>query len=120
MHVGARYYDPLVGRFLQADSWLGEITRPQSLNRYHYCEGDPVNHVDPTGHDKMPPWGTAAVGAGGLVIGYMIYKAWQLWELYQIQKQAMRKRQQTTGQGTAGVSPLGHKKLDELGLGDLK
>jgi len=54
MHVGARYYDPLVGRFLQADTWLGEITRPQSLNRYGYVENDPVNAVDPTGH--LPWW----------------------------------------------------------------
>jgi len=52
MHVGARYYDPLVGRFISADTWLGEIGRPQSLNRYGYVEDDPVNAVDPDGHDR--------------------------------------------------------------------
>ncbi len=34
MHVGARYYDALVGRFISADTYLGEIGNPQSLNRY--------------------------------------------------------------------------------------
>ncbi len=54
MHVGARYYDPLVGRFISADSYLGEMGNPQSLNRYVYCEGDPVNGVDPSG--RRPVW----------------------------------------------------------------
>ncbi|MCS6861583.1 MAG: RHS repeat-associated core domain-containing protein [Abditibacteriales bacterium] len=74
MHVGARYYDPLVGRFISADTYLGEIIRPQSLNRYNYCEGDPVNYVDPTGHQRKPKewwdwfWGSAG-GAAGTIIG---------------------------------------------------
>ena len=49
LHVGARYYDPLVGRFISADNYLGEIMNPQSLNRYAYCENDPVNYVDLAG-----------------------------------------------------------------------
>jgi uncharacterized protein RhaS with RHS repeats len=52
MHVGARYYDALVGRFISADTYLGDIGNPQSLNRYVYVENDPVNHVDPTGFSK--------------------------------------------------------------------
>jgi RHS repeat-associated protein len=58
MHVGARYYDPLVGRFISADTYLGEIENPQSLNLYNYCEADPVNHADPTGHSPDGPGGT--------------------------------------------------------------
>ncbi|MCS6861912.1 MAG: RHS repeat-associated core domain-containing protein, partial [Abditibacteriales bacterium] len=50
MHVGVRYYDPLVGRFISADTYLGVVENPQSLNRYNYCGGEPVNQVDPTGH----------------------------------------------------------------------
>ena len=42
--VGARYYDPLFGRFITRDTELGQ--RP-----YTYCDGDPVNCVDPTGHE---------------------------------------------------------------------
>jgi RHS repeat-associated protein len=52
MHVGARYYDALVGRFISADTYLGEVGNPQSLNLYIYVENDPVNYVDPTGHAK--------------------------------------------------------------------
>jgi RHS repeat-associated protein len=55
MHVGARYYDALVGRFISADTYLGEIGNPQSLNRYGYVENDPVNAVDPDGHAKQKP-----------------------------------------------------------------
>ena len=39
----ARYYDPVLGRFLQADSVL------DGLNRYAYCGNNPVVYTDPTG-----------------------------------------------------------------------
>jgi RHS repeat-associated protein len=42
-HVGARSYDPQVGRFISRDTDL-------SQNPYLYCDGDPVNCVDPSGH----------------------------------------------------------------------
>jgi len=48
-YVGARYYDPAVGRWTSADKWLGDLYRPLSLNRYLYCEDEPVNRVDPSG-----------------------------------------------------------------------
>jgi RHS repeat-associated protein len=44
MHVGARYYDAQVGRFITRDTY-------RSQKPYLYCEHDPVNAVDPTGHD---------------------------------------------------------------------
>jgi RHS repeat-associated protein len=49
LHVGLRYYDPAVGRFITADLVIGDIFRPQSLNRYVYVENNPVNFVDPSG-----------------------------------------------------------------------
>lgn len=49
LHVGLRYHDPEVGRFITADPILGDITRPQSLNRYVYVENNAVNLVDPLG-----------------------------------------------------------------------
>jgi hypothetical protein len=42
LHVGARYYDPTTGRFTTRDSLLTE-------HPYVYCDGDPVNAVDPSG-----------------------------------------------------------------------
>ncbi|MEM2593262.1 MAG: RHS repeat-associated core domain-containing protein, partial [Thermofilaceae archaeon] len=49
VQVGVRWYDPVVGRFLQKDPWLGSIYEPLTLNAYTYCLNDPVNAVDPSG-----------------------------------------------------------------------
>lgn len=45
---GARWYDPVTGRFTQQDS-LNAPLDPANANRYAYAGGDPVNNVDPTG-----------------------------------------------------------------------
>jgi RHS repeat-associated protein len=44
----ARFYDPLLGRFLSADT----VTPggPEGLNRYSYVNNSPVNFNDPSGH----------------------------------------------------------------------
>jgi len=46
----ARYYDPLLGRFLQADTIIPSPGNPQSLNRYAYVYNNPLRYTDPTGH----------------------------------------------------------------------
>ena len=49
---GARYYDPLAGQFISADTLLpGNGMDPWGLSRYAYVEGNPLIRVDPTGHD---------------------------------------------------------------------
>ncbi|GBC93655.1 tRNA3(Ser)-specific nuclease WapA [bacterium HR15] len=52
--VGVRWYDPVVGRFLQQDPWLGSVYAPLTLNGYAYCVNDPVNAVDPSGMRSNP------------------------------------------------------------------
>jgi RHS repeat-associated protein len=47
----ARYYDPLIGRFVSADSVVPGAGNPQALNRYGYELNNPVKYTDPTGHD---------------------------------------------------------------------
>jgi len=47
--VGARYYAPNLRQFMSMDGVIGSLTEPNSLNRYVYCMGDPVNFVDPSG-----------------------------------------------------------------------
>lgn len=47
-YLGARYYAPVIGRFLQPDD-LGNPFDPQTLNRYTYARNNPVNFLDPTG-----------------------------------------------------------------------
>ncbi len=46
----ARYYNPVLGRFISPDSLVPEPGNPQSLNRYSYVANNPLNLIDPTGH----------------------------------------------------------------------
>ncbi len=49
-YLNARYYDPLLGRFIQPDWW--EVTeKGVGTNRYAYSFNDPVNKSDPSGHE---------------------------------------------------------------------
>jgi RHS repeat-associated protein len=47
-HLGARDYDPSLGRFLSVDPQL-DSTDPQAIGGYSYAENSPVSHSDPTG-----------------------------------------------------------------------
>lgn len=49
-YLNARMYDPTTARFLQEDSVRGTLEDPLSLNLYTYCQNDPVNYWDPSGH----------------------------------------------------------------------
>ena len=49
----ARFYDPENGRFVSQDSYRGEQTEPGTWHLYAYCANDPVNFVDPSGHDAI-------------------------------------------------------------------
>jgi RHS repeat-associated protein len=53
VNMNARTYDPELGHFISADSLVPDLLRPQSLNRYVFTEGDPVNFRDDSGHMKM-------------------------------------------------------------------
>jgi len=46
----ARFYSPRLGRFIQPDSIVPELTNSQAWNRYTYALNNPVKYVDPTGH----------------------------------------------------------------------
>ncbi|TWT36616.1 tRNA(Glu)-specific nuclease WapA precursor [Posidoniimonas corsicana] len=48
-YLRARYYDPSVGRFNRLDPYAGNAQDPQTLHKYLYAHGDPVNLLDPTG-----------------------------------------------------------------------
>ncbi|TGL64638.1 RHS repeat-associated core domain-containing protein [Leptospira sarikeiensis] len=48
----ARYYDPVVGRFLQADSVM-DSSRPMGMDLYMYTEGNPVRYTDPSGNSIL-------------------------------------------------------------------
>lgn len=46
--LGARLYDPVVGRFLSADPLL-DLNDPQQTNGYTYAHNNPVTYDDPSG-----------------------------------------------------------------------
>ena len=48
-YMRARYYNPEILRFTNQDILFGNIEEPQSLNRYAYVNGQPINYVDPFG-----------------------------------------------------------------------
>lgn len=49
--LAERLYDPAMRQFLSQDSWspFGN----GGLNAYHYCQGDPINLHDPSGHATL-------------------------------------------------------------------
>ena len=49
-YMSARHYDANTGRFLQQDTFKGDIYSPWSQNLYTYTSNNPVNYKDPTGH----------------------------------------------------------------------
>ncbi|MFN8455220.1 MAG: RHS repeat-associated core domain-containing protein [Anaerolineae bacterium] len=46
----ARYYSPVLGRFISPDTVIPDPSSPQSFNRYAYVLGNPLRFVDPSGH----------------------------------------------------------------------
>jgi hypothetical protein len=59
--MGARYYDPALGRFISPDSVVPDKGNPQGLDRYSYSANNPITFTDKTGHC----WGVAS-GIRGL------------------------------------------------------
>jgi RHS repeat-associated protein len=49
-YMKARFYEPVLGRFLSPDSLIDQGVL--GYNRYAYVSNNPMNFVDPTGHDK--------------------------------------------------------------------
>ncbi|MBI2549136.1 RHS repeat-associated core domain-containing protein [Candidatus Woesearchaeota archaeon] len=48
-YYGQRYYLPSAGRFISVDVWEGQLTNPQTLNKYVYALNNPISFVDEQG-----------------------------------------------------------------------
>jgi RHS repeat-associated protein len=53
INMNARLYDPIIGRFVSADSIIPDLGTPLDYNRYSYVRGNPVVSRDPTGHEPI-------------------------------------------------------------------
>ena len=71
-YYGARYYDPELGRFTQADTIVQNPANPQTLNRYSYCNNNPINYVDPSGHGWFSKIWSSIVGAVSTIVSILI------------------------------------------------
>jgi len=53
VYMGARYYDPFVGRFLSVDSADFDESNSISFNRYAYANNNPYKYIDPDGRSAI-------------------------------------------------------------------
>ena len=57
-YYNARYYDPVLGRFIQPDPVVFSDPRnPQTLNGYTYALNNPLKYIDPSGNSIEGPDG---------------------------------------------------------------
>ena len=81
--MNGRIYDPILGRFLQADPLIQDLGNPQSLNRYTYVFNNPLAYTDPSGYGVLGKYGaqilnfaTAWLSSGLYDAGYTNAALW--------------------------------------------
>jgi RHS repeat-associated protein len=106
VHMGGRIYDPILGRFLQADPMVQAPENIQNLNRYSYVVNNPLNKTDPSGYifATLAIWAfntfaTQAFLAG--TIGTIMQAAVTAYTYYGYAKLAIGVVQAVNGGGTA-------------------
>ena len=52
-YMRERYYNVSIKRFINQDVVIGHLDATSSLNRYAYCEGNPVSFLDPFGLNRI-------------------------------------------------------------------
>jgi len=64
IHMNARLYDPILGRFLAPDALVSEPDMSNSYNRYIYANNNPMMFVDINGEERHYP-GESNSGSSG-------------------------------------------------------
>lgn len=63
VYMGARYYDPVAGRFMGVDPVGWQEDNLHSFNRYAYANNNPYRYVDPDGQMPAIAWAVFEVVA---------------------------------------------------------
>ena len=63
-YMRARYYSPLLMRFINSDPVDGSINDSRTLNKYAYANGNPISKIDPEGKFA---WVAAGAIVGGVI-----------------------------------------------------
>ena len=88
-YVGSRYYDPEIGRFINADDTDIFFEDQDSIlehNLFAYCFNNPVNMHDPDGYAAANIIGGIVGGVAGAALGVLLAKqlgltGWKKWAL---------------------------------------
>ena len=73
-YLNSRYYNPEFGRFISADSVIsGTGESVQGYNLFAYCNNNPINMSDETGH--WPKWSTILKAAAIVVMAAAVVAA---------------------------------------------
>jgi RHS repeat-associated protein len=54
-YYNARWYDPSLGRFAQADTMIPDVYYPSKYDHFSYAINNPLIYIDPSGHDCANP-----------------------------------------------------------------
>ena len=73
-YVTSRYYDPEIGRFINADSQLNAKDGILGYNLYAYCNNNPIMYSDPSGHSIILACIIVGAVIGGLAGGHIAAK----------------------------------------------
>ena len=57
-YLQSRYYDPEIGRFINADGYVTTDVEPIAANMFAYCFNNPIAFSDYDGEDPVPGWAT--------------------------------------------------------------
>lgn len=118
--MGAREFDPLIGRFISADTIVPRPGDPQSFNRYMYARANPLSRVDPSGHgdcnvhqeDCLPDDGAVGGLSDRAVVNHYTRQAARHGGRYYIQKYHVK-----NVMNAAGIAPTGHDSLTDGAIG---
>ena len=67
-YLQSRYYDPGMGRFINADSYPSTGDGTLSNNMFAYCLNSPTNRVDAEGSWSLPNWAKVAIGVAVIAV----------------------------------------------------